>query len=126
MCFVFVFVALLEYAAVNYFFWGARAKKKKKKSRNLAAANANALPGPGSNYQATYSTTNGRAVTSHDDRKVSDILIFESTQSLAWKIFSFCSILLINTTKHNYGMIPCILLNGLLTSLYFFHLKHGI
>jgi hypothetical protein len=32
MCFVFVFVALLEYAAVNYFFWGARAKKKKKKS----------------------------------------------------------------------------------------------
>ena len=29
MCFVFVFAALLEYAAVNYRYWSERAKKRK-------------------------------------------------------------------------------------------------
>lgn len=35
MSFVFVFAALLEYAAVNYTYWGKRAKKKsKQKNKN--------------------------------------------------------------------------------------------
>lgn len=33
MSFVFVFAALLEYAAVNYTYWGKRAKKKSKQKK---------------------------------------------------------------------------------------------
>lgn len=82
MCFVFVFVALLEYAAVNYFFWGARAKKKKKKQRPLS----NSLPGPGVNYQATYNSSNGRAHNSHDDRKVGLCISIYIYQSMVSKV----------------------------------------
>ena len=40
MCFCFVFFALLEYAAVNYNYWGARAKKKKKASTRFGRIEA--------------------------------------------------------------------------------------
>jgi gamma-aminobutyric acid receptor subunit beta len=45
MCFVFVFAALLEYAAVNYTYWGARAKRKAKKVKD--GGTTNILRGPG-------------------------------------------------------------------------------
>ena len=33
-CFVFVFAALLEYAAVNYLYWGTKAKRRQRKSED--------------------------------------------------------------------------------------------
>jgi len=40
MCFVFVFAALLEYAAVNYNYWGSKAKRKANKQRRPPSVRA--------------------------------------------------------------------------------------
>lgn len=69
MCFVFVFSALLEYAAVNYTYWNERAKRRKKESmlrkRDLDSHDINDQVLTGNQVDTIKSV--GRGITSKDN-----------------------------------------------------------
>ncbi|CAF0784992.1 unnamed protein product [Adineta steineri] len=66
MCFVFVFAALLEYAAVNYLYWGTRAKRRKEKNQqNKNKKKDNELIEEGSNRASPIFGLRPNALTNH-------------------------------------------------------------